>query len=84
MQKPITIARREFVEAMSKLISESELPTSMVIDILKDAVGQLYKIETEQYERDKKQYEEAMREEEKGDGPDMSIAELETSPEQSL
>lgn len=63
MNKPITIARREFVESMSKLIAESSLPFSMLCDIFRDAAMQMQEIDNEQYERDKKAYEESMKQE---------------------
>lgn len=56
MNKPITIARREFVEAMSKLIAESGLPFSMLCDIFRDAAGQMNQLEMEQYEKDMAAY----------------------------
>ena len=62
MDKPITIARREFIEAMSKIISESGLPFSMLCDIFRDATLQMQQLDNEQYERDKKAYEEFMKE----------------------
>lgn len=62
MNKPITIARREFVESMSKLIAESGLPFSMLCDIFRDAAMQMQQMEDEQYEKDKEAYEKAMKE----------------------
>lgn len=62
-QKPVTMLRREFVENMSKMIAESGLPFSMLADILKDATLQLQQLELEQYEKDKKQYEEELKKE---------------------
>ncbi len=67
MQKPITVARREFVENMNKLISESGLPISMLCDIFKDAVMQLQQIEEQQYKQDKKAYEESLKKEQEGE-----------------
>ena len=61
MQKPITVARRDFVDSMNKLIAESGLPFSMLCDIFKDAVIQLGQLENEQYEKDKKAYEESLK-----------------------
>lgn len=61
MDKPITIARREFIETMSKVIAESGLPFSMLCDIFRDAAMQMQQLDNEQYERDKKIYEESIK-----------------------
>ena len=63
MQKPITVARREFIDSMNELTKESGLPLSMLCDIFKDAVMQLQQIEEQQYEQDKKAYEESLKKE---------------------
>ena len=61
MGKPITIARREFVRDMSKLIAESGLPFSMLCDIFNNAAAQMQQLDIEQYERDKAAYEEELK-----------------------
>ena len=63
MNKPLTIARREFTAAMNKLIAESELPFSMLTDIFRDAAAQAQLMDQSQYERDLKSYEAALKKE---------------------
>ena len=67
MQKPITVARREFIDSMNELMKESGLPLSMLCDIFKDAVMQLQQLEEQQYEQDKKAYEESLKKEQEGE-----------------
>lgn len=67
MQKPITVARREFIESMNELMENSGLPLSMLCDIFKDAVMQLQQLEERQYEQDKKAYEESLKKEQEGE-----------------
>ena len=62
MQKPITVARRDFIDALNKLVSESGLPAFVLGDIFKDAIMQIQRLENEQYEQEKKAYEESMKE----------------------
>lgn len=59
--KPITIARKEFIESLGKLAGDSHLPYSMLADIFKDAYLQMEQLELEQYERDRKAYEEELK-----------------------
>ena len=61
MIKPLSIARREFTEAMDKLIANSGLPFSMLSDIFRDASMQCQQLENEQYERDMKAYEDFLK-----------------------
>lgn len=65
MTKPLTIARREFVEAMDRLIAHSGLPFSMLSDIFRDAAAHCQQMENEQYERDKIAYEESLKQHKK-------------------
>ena len=61
MNKPLTIARREFVEAMDKLIAESGLPYSMLSDIFRDAATQTQILENQQYEKGMAAYQEFLK-----------------------
>ena len=61
MNKPLSIARREFTESLEKLIAESGLPYSMLSDIFKDAAIQTQQLENEQYERDMKAYQDFLK-----------------------
>lgn len=63
MNKPLSVARMEFAECMSKLIAESGLPAFMLYDILRDATNRLAQMADEQYKREKEIYENAQKEE---------------------
>ena len=67
MEKPLTIARREFVFTLSELASKSGLPASMLCDIFKDAAMKMQQLDNEQYEIDKVNYEKAIASEKKGE-----------------
>ena len=70
MNKPLTIARREFIESMSKLTADCGLPFSMLVDIFRDAAAQAQRLEREQYERDKAAYEAALMKDSGKEGGD--------------
>lgn len=58
MDKPITVAREEFIEALVKLVNEAGLPMFAVEDVLKNITAEVKMAAQQQYEADKKRYEE--------------------------
>ena len=58
MDKPLTVAREEFIESLVKLINESGLPMFVVESILRDITAETKAAAQKQYEADKKAYEE--------------------------
>lgn len=64
MVKPATVLQREFKAKIVKAINEAGLPAFALIPILKDALGQLVRIDEEQYQADLKAIEEAGEEHE--------------------
>lgn len=61
MQKPSTIAYRDFVASLNRLISESELPAFVLVQVFRDAAAQLTQIEERQYAADKAEYERQLQ-----------------------
>lgn len=59
MEKPITIARDEFMKGIAKVINESHLPAFVIADALELLLGNLRRQEIEQLEADKEQFESA-------------------------
>lgn len=58
MNKPITIARQEFTQAIVDAVNNAELPMFVVSDILKSALTEVDKLAQAQYEADVKAWEE--------------------------
>ena len=52
MQKPITVARQEFIEKISSAVNESGLPAFVVADVFKTFMVQLENLQSEQLRRD--------------------------------
>ncbi len=70
MQKPSTVAYRDFVASLNKLISESELPAFVLIQTFQNITAQLAKIEERQYAADKAEYERQLRAASAADNPE--------------
>ena len=62
MDKPATMAVREFKEKIVTAINESGLPAFALIPVIEGALGELNRIDEQQYQTDKKAYEEASKE----------------------
>lgn len=62
MERPLSVAREDFVEDLVKLINDSGLPMFVVLDVLKGAEVEVKDAAQRQYEQDKKAYEEAKEE----------------------
>lgn len=52
MEKPITVARQEFIEELVKLINESGLPAFVISPILKDTLATVDQLAQQQYQAD--------------------------------
>lgn len=62
MERPLSVAREEFVDALVELINNSGLPMFVVLDVLKGAEIEVKNAAQAQYEKDKKAYEESKEE----------------------
>jgi DNA-directed RNA polymerase subunit K/omega len=58
-EKPLTIAYEELKQKIVKDINESNLPPLIIRPILENILNQIISAEKQQYELDKKQYEES-------------------------
>ncbi len=63
MDKPITVARQEFMDALVALINNSNLPAFVITPILQTVTQRVAELEREQYEADFAEYEKAKGEE---------------------
>lgn len=59
MDKPIMVARQEFIEKLTNLINTSNLPVFVIHPIIKDIFLEVDKAMYDQYQNDRKAYEEA-------------------------
>ena len=62
MERPLSVAREEFVDSLVTLINDSGLPMFVVLDVLKGAETEVKAAAQAQYEQDKKAYEESKEE----------------------
>lgn len=68
MDKPITITRQEFMDALVKLINESGLPAFVLTPIMTGMTQKIIELEQKQYEADKAEYEQQEQEGEDDNG----------------
>lgn len=59
-QKPASVIREEFIDDMTNLINDVELPAFIIAPILKDMYAEAKDAACRQYEYDKRQYEMAL------------------------
>lgn len=59
MDKPITVARQEFMDDLVSLINNSGLPAFILTPILEGMTRKVAELEYQQYEADKASYEQA-------------------------
>lgn len=62
MNKPITVARQEYMEGLVKLCNEAQLPAFVKVDILQRLLTIVQKQMNEEYERDNAAYQKAKQE----------------------
>lgn len=62
MNKPLTVARQEFVDSLVALINESGLPAFILREVIAKTDTELARVEQEQYQQEKKAWEESQTE----------------------
>ena len=67
MNKPSSILRQEFIEKQIELINTSGLPAFVLVDIVEETLQELRRLAKDQYEKDKRDWEEFIKEQ-KGKG----------------
>lgn len=70
MEKPLSIKREEFVKGLIALINGCGLPPFAVLDVMQKMTGEIERLTAQQYEADKKAWEESLQTEVKEDGAD--------------
>lgn len=55
-QKPITVAREEFVQSLVKLCNDAEIPYFCVEEILKEVLKEVHTASIQQYQNDLQKY----------------------------
>lgn len=61
IKKPITIARQEFIDAISNDINNCNLPLFIIEPILRDMYLEIKTLSQKQYEMDKEEYESKLK-----------------------
>lgn len=61
INKPLTIARQEFIESLLDLCNNSSLPYFCMESIIKDILSEIHQASVKQYEMDKDNYEAELK-----------------------
>lgn len=64
MEKPLSVAREDFVNELVELVNNSGLPMFVVLEVLKCAVEEVKEAASRQYEQEKLEYEKSKEEKE--------------------
>lgn len=62
MEKPLSIKREDFVEAIVKAVNESGLPPCVCLEVMTKMTEEVAKLAQSHLERDKKLWAEAQKE----------------------
>ena len=60
IQKPLSVARAEFIGSLTDLINNSALPPFIIEPILKDMYSDIHLLSQKQFEADNKRYQEQL------------------------
>ncbi len=74
IQKPITVARNDFINGMTTLINESGLPPFIIEPILKDMLHDVKLMAQRQLENDTNEYQQRLAEFERTNSIENSVS----------
>ena len=60
VQKPITVAREDYMKSICDLTNQSGLPAFVVVDILDDVISEMKRIANTELQRDTANYRAAL------------------------
>lgn len=61
IEKPITVARQEFIDKLSNAINTCNLPLFIIEPIMRDMYLEIKSLSQRQYEMDKEEYESKLK-----------------------
>lgn len=67
-KKPVTVAREETARALADVINQAGLPAFILEPILRELLGDIQNAMREQYQKEKAQYEQALKKYNEGNG----------------
>lgn len=73
LEKPITVIRQEFIDTLVSHINNSGLPLFVIEPILRDVYLEVKTASQKQYESEKLQYENSLKEEKVQQVSDVSV-----------
>lgn len=64
MEKPLSVKREEFLQAIVKAVNEAELPAFIALEVLKGVTAEAANVAQRQLEAERKAYYESLAKEE--------------------
>lgn len=64
MEKPLSVKREEFLQAIVKAVNEAELPAFVALEVLKGVTAEAANVAQQQLEAERKAYYDPLAEEE--------------------
>lgn len=64
MEKPLSVKRDEFLQAIVKAVNEAELPAFIALEVLKGVTAEAANVAQRQLEAERKAYYDSLAEEE--------------------
>lgn len=61
IRKPLSVAKEEFVNALTDMINNSALPRFIIESVLKDMYADMKVIARKEYEIDKRRYDDSLK-----------------------
>ena len=61
IQKPITLAREEFIQAVCDTCNKADIPAFVKIDVLERALNELRKVQETELKRDEAEFRAALQ-----------------------
>lgn len=64
MEKPLSVKREEFLQAIVKAVNEAELPAFVALEVLKGVTAEAANVAQQQLEAERKAYYDSLAKEE--------------------
>jgi len=64
MEKPLSVKREEFLQAIVKAVNEAELPAFVALEVLKGVTAEAANVAQQQLEAERRAYYESLAKEE--------------------
>lgn len=72
MEKPLSVKREEFLQAIVKAVNEAELPAFVALEVLKAVTAEAANVAQQQLEAERRAYYESLAKEDKEEAKEVN------------